>query len=68
MSPLLISQLIANVGLPLAQQLVALYHSGNAPVGPEQWASLVKLGQYTSNDSLAKAGIKIDAKGNVVPA
>lgn len=66
MSPLLISQLIANVGLPLAQQLVALYHSGNAPVGAEQWAELVKLGQYTSADSLAKAGVKI-VDDKVVP-
>lgn len=66
MSPLLIAQLIGQVGMPLAQQLIALYHSGNAPVGPEQWAELVKLGQYTSDDALAKAGIKI-VDGKVVP-
>jgi hypothetical protein len=67
MTPLLIAQLIGQVGMPLAQQLVALYHSGNAPVGPEQWAALVKLGQYTSDDSLAKAGVKI-VDGKVVSA
>ncbi len=60
MTPLLIAELVAKVGLPLAQQLIALYHSGNAPVGPEQWAELVKLGSYSSADSLAKAGVVIE--------
>ncbi len=67
MTPLLIAQLISQVGLPLAQQLVALYHSGNAPVGAAEWAALVKLGNYTSADSLAKAGLHI-VDGKPVPA
>lgn len=68
MTPLLITQLIAQVGLPLAQQLIALYHAGNEPVTPEKWAELAKLGLYTSADSLAKAGIKIGPDGKVVSA
>ena len=66
MTPLLIAQLISQVGLPLAQQLVALYHSGNAPVGAAEWAALVKLGNYTSSDALAKAGLHI-VDGKAVP-
>ena len=39
MTPLLIAELVTKVGLPLAQQLIDLYHAGNAPVTPEQWAA-----------------------------
>lgn len=66
MTPLLIAQLISQVGLPLAQQLVALYHAGNEPVTTDQWATLVKLGEYSSADSLAKMGLKI-VDGKAVP-
>jgi hypothetical protein len=65
MTPLLIAQLIGQVGLPLAQQLIALYHSGNAPVTADQWAALTKLASYTSDDALAKAGVRI-VDGKVV--
>lgn len=65
MTPLLIAQLISQVGLPLAQQLVALYHAGNEPVTAEQWIALVELGKYSSAESLAKAGIRIDENGKV---
>jgi hypothetical protein len=58
MTPLLIAELIAKVGLPLAQQLIALYHSGNAPITSDQWAALAALGQYRSSDALAAAGVK----------
>lgn len=58
MTPLLIAQLISQVGLPLAQQLIALYHRGNAPVAPEEWAALTKLAQYRSTDALTAAGVK----------
>lgn len=57
MTPLLIAQLISQVGLPLANQLVALYHKGNTPVTPEDWAALAKLGEYRSADALAAAGV-----------
>lgn len=60
MTPALIAQLLVQFGLPLTQQLVTLYHSGNAPVTPEQWAALVLIGQYRSTDSLAAQGLKID--------
>lgn len=66
-TPALITQLIAEVGLPLTQQLFALYHSGNAEVTPEQFALLTKLGQFRSSDALEAAGIKI-VDGKVVPA
>jgi hypothetical protein len=67
MTPLLIAQLIGQVGLPLAQQLVGLYHAGNAPITAEQWTELAKLGRYSSADSLAKAGIRIDENGKAQP-
>ena len=57
MTPLLIAQLISQVGLPLANQLIALYHRGNEPVTPEDWAALAKLGEYRSTDALASAGL-----------
>lgn len=59
MTPLLIAELVTKVGLPLAQQLIDLYHSGNAPVTPEQWAALKMLGQYRSSDALSAAGIAV---------
>ena len=58
MTPLLIAELITKVGLPLAQELVALYHRGNEPVTSAQWAALAALGQYRSADALAAAGVK----------
>lgn len=65
MTPLLIANLITNVGLPLAQQLIALYHAGNQPVSPETWAQLEKLAGWSSNDSLAAFGMRIE-DGKVV--
>lgn len=58
MTPVLIAQLIGQVGLPLANQLIALYHAGNAPVTAEQWAEIAKLGEYRSGDALKAAGIE----------
>jgi hypothetical protein len=59
MTPLLIAQLIAQVGLPLAQQLIALYHAGNEPITADKWQSLAALSNYSSADSLQNAGIRI---------
>lgn len=67
MTPLIIAQLVAQYGLPLAQQLFDLYRNGNKPVTEEQFEALLKLSQYRSADSLAAAGIKI-VDGKVVPA
>ena len=52
MSPLLIIQLISQVGLPLAEKLIELYHSGNEPVTKEKWVELAALGRYTAEDAL----------------
>ena len=57
MPPLLIAQLIAQVGYPLASELIALYHAGNAPVSAEKWAALTKLGAYSSTEALAAATV-----------
>lgn len=66
MTPLLYSELIVRVGLPLAQQLLAMFQSGNAPISAAQFETLVKLGQYRPEDALTAAGIKI-ADGKVLP-
>jgi hypothetical protein len=66
MTPLVIAQIIAGYGLPLAQQLYSLFHSGNQPVTQADFDALIKLGQYRSADSLAAAGIAI-VDGKVVP-
>jgi hypothetical protein len=65
MTPLTIATLIAQYGLPLAQQLFAMYQNGNKPVTAEDFAELVKLAQYRSSDSLAAAGLAI-VDGKVV--
>lgn len=65
MTPLLIIDLITKVGLPLASQLIGLYHAGNKEVTASDWAGLVKLGSYVSDDALAAAGIKV-VDGKVV--
>lgn len=57
--------IIAQYGLPFAQQMYTLWTS-KADVTPEMWAQLVTLSQYRSADSLAAAGIKI-VDGKVVP-
>ncbi len=66
MTPLLIAQLVAQYGLPLAQQLFTMYQAGNKPVSPDDFEALIKLGQYRSADSLTAAGLKI-VDGKVVP-
>jgi len=65
MSPLVIAQLIAGYGLPLAQSIYAMVQSGKTTVTPEDFAGLVRLAQYRSTDSLAAAGIKINPDGTV---
>jgi hypothetical protein len=67
MTPLLIAQLVSSVGLPLANELIALFHAGNAPVTAAQWDDLKTLGAYRSTDALAKAGLKITADGKLTP-
>lgn len=57
MPPLLIAQLISQVGLPLAQELIARVYAGNQPVTAAEWAALAKLGEYRSADALAAAGV-----------
>jgi hypothetical protein len=65
MTPLLIAQIVAQYGLPLAQQLFTMYQKGNAPVSEADFALLTTLSQYRSSDSLAAAGIAI-VDGQVV--
>ena len=60
-----IAQLLAQYGIPLVQQLVAWHAEGKA-VTADDFATLVKLGQYRSSDALAAAGIKL-VEGKVVP-
>lgn len=67
MPPLLIAQLISQVGLPLAQELIARVHAGNKPVTAEEWASIAKLGEYRSTDALAAAGISPPPATNASP-
>lgn len=62
-----IIQLIAQVGLPLTQQIFTWVKSGKTEVTAEDIAFLVKLSQYRSTDALTAAGIKIE-DGKVVPA
>lgn len=59
-------QLLAQFGLPLTQQIFAWYSSGKTTVTPEDFATLMTLGQYRSTDSLTAAGLKI-VDGRVVP-
>jgi hypothetical protein len=67
-TPALIANLLANFGLPLVQQLYALYKSGpNTEVTPEQFDALMTLANYRSADALAAAGIRI-VDGAVVKA
>ena len=63
----LVVQLLTQFGLPLTQQIFAWVQSGKTTVTPEDFATLVQLGQYRSSDALAAAGIKI-VDGKVVPA
>lgn len=54
MEAALIIKLIAEVGLPLADRLIAGAQAGEK-ITPEQWAELRQLARYTSADALAKA-------------
>lgn len=65
MDPILFGQLIVQVGLPLAKQLVEWKNAGKV-VTPDDFALLDKLAAYRSADSLASFGIKIE-DGKVVP-
>jgi hypothetical protein len=67
MTALVAAQLIAQYGLPLAQQLFTMYQNGNKPLTQADWDTLATLSQYRSADSLAAAGIKI-VDGKVVSA
>lgn len=66
MNALLVAQLVAQYGLPLAQQLFTMYQNGNQPVTQADFDALTKLSQYRSSDALAAAGINI-VDGKVVP-
>ncbi len=59
--------LIAQVGLPLAQQLIAMWEGGKTTVSAADIQVLIDYGKHTSAASLAAAGIKI-VDGKVVPA
>ncbi len=61
-----IIKLIAEVGFPLAQQLLAIHYSKDPEVPAGTWETLAKLQAYRSGDSLAAAGFKI-ADGKLVP-
>ena len=61
-----VAQLLAQFGLPLAQQIFAWVQAGKTTVTAEDFATLVTLSQYRSADSLAAAGIKI-VDGKAVP-
>lgn len=60
-----LAPIIAQYGLPLAQQIFALWQS-KADVTQEDFDALLKLAAYRSTDALAAAGIKI-VDGKVVP-
>lgn len=62
----IIAQLIATQGIPLAQQVYLWIKEKKTDISPEEWAALNVLSQYRSSDSLAAAGIKI-VDGKVVP-
>ncbi len=66
MSPLIIAQIIAQYGVPLAAQLYAMYHAGVESVPPDKFVYLMTLANYSPDDALAAAGIKI-VDGKVVP-
>ncbi len=66
MTAAVIIKLIAEVGFPLAQQLLALHYSKTAEVTSDQWADLAKISAYRSTDSLEAAGLKI-VDGKLVP-
>lgn len=66
MSPTLIAQLLVQFGLPLTQQLFSLHASGKTEVTQEDFDALIKLSNYSSADSLAAAGLKLE-NGRVVP-
>lgn len=66
MTPLIVAQLLAQYGLPLAQQIFEWVKAGKTDVTADDFALLVKLSEYRSSDSLAAAGIKI-VDGKVVP-
>lgn len=67
MSASVIIKLIAEVGWPLAQELLRIYHAGDKAPDAATWAELEKLAAYSSADSLAAAGVKIENR-TVVPA
>jgi hypothetical protein len=66
MTPLVIAQLIAGYGLPLAQQIFTWVNSGKTTVTQADFDALVALSKYRSSDALAAAGISI-VNGVVVP-
>ncbi len=66
MTPAIIAQLLAQFGVPLTQQIFAWIQAGKATVTPDDFALLIKLGQYRSTDALTAAGIAI-VDGKVVP-
>lgn len=65
MTASVIIKLITEVGWPLAQELLAIYHAGNKAPTAGEWAALAKLAEYSSADSLASAGVRIE-DGKVV--
>lgn len=68
MNLILLSQLLAQFGLPLTQQIYTWIKEGKTVVTPEDWATLTTLSQYRSSDSLAAAGIAIvDGKVVLLP-
>lgn len=66
MTPLVIAQLIASYGLPLAQQLWTWYQTPNKVITQVDWDLLTTLSQYRSSDSLKAAGIQV-VDDKVVP-
>ena len=61
-----LAPLLAQYGLPLVQQVFALYNRPEGNVTQAEFDALVKLAAYRSSDALAEQGIKI-ADGKVVP-
>lgn len=58
--PAIIAQLVAQLGLPLVQEIVTLFHPKSTPITDAQWNEVAALGSYTSTDSLAALGYKIE--------
>lgn len=66
MTAAILIPIIAQYGLPLAQQLWQWSQTPNRVITQADWDLLDQLSKYRSSDALAAAGIRIE-NGVVVP-